>query len=137
MSDTQQNANAKLADERFVVIDAKTGKVDSQRYHFYRDCGFIKDQPTEEVETLGERETRLLGLKACQMCDKRKSGGPVVGALAEILEMVRLHNRASYEMTDEQTAWFIQSELKARGFYISQRTAKDAKVTPVATKETK
>lgn len=138
MSDTQQNA--KQASERFVIVDSKTGKVETNRLHFYRDCGFLKDQPSEEVESIGDREARLLGLKACQVCEKRQSGGPVVTALVEILEMARLHNRASYEMTDEQTAWFIQNELRARGFYVSQRAVKDtkdAKATPVATKETK
>lgn len=114
--------SAKMADPRIVVVDSKSGQVDSKRYHLFLDCSFIKEQPPEEIETLGERETRLLGLKVCSVCERRKTGGPAVEALKDILTS----SEFPLEETDvygDTRAWHLVNELKQRGIYLSVRKA--------------
>lgn len=112
--------NAKLADPRIVVTNAD-GRVESKRFHLFRDCSFIKDE--KEVTELGERETKLLGLKVCSVCERRKTGGPVIEALKAAL---RLRDDLASPDVIEDAAWNLLNDLKAQGFYIAQRGARSA-----------
>lgn len=127
MSDKQdstknaEEALAKVADPRYVIIDAASGQVEGRKYHDYLDCTFLDKQPPEEIEVIGEREIRLLGIGLCSVCEKRASGGPALTALAEVLDEVNLFGDRDSFADD---AFKLIAALKDKGVYLAVRKAK-------------
>lgn len=117
MSDGQEK---KTTEQRWVTIDTY-GKVGSSRYHLFRDCSFISTVDEETVTAVGERESTLLGLKVCSLCERRKTGGPAVEALEGFFGEDH-DDTASTDPRD--VAWRLVNYLRERNFYIAQRGAK-------------
>lgn len=127
MSDKQdstkiaEEALAKVTDPRYVIIDASSGQVEGRKFHQFLNCSFLDKQPPEEIEVIGEREIRLLGIKVCSVCEKRASGGPALTALAEVLDETNLYgDRDSFR----DDAYKLIEALKDKGVWLAVRKAK-------------
>lgn len=109
------------SDPRYVIIDSVSGQVEGRKYHDYLDCNFLDKQPPEEIEVIGEREIRLLGIKVCSVCEKRASGGPALTAFAEVLDETNLYgDRDSFR----DDAYKLIEALKDKGVWLAVRKAK-------------
>lgn len=104
------------------------GVADARRFHIYLDCSTLKGHVgDEDIENLNDREVQLLGVKVCSVCERRKTGGPAIDALKEILWPIISEAGTSedWQADDaENAAWKVMNELKDRGFYIAKRTNK-------------
>lgn len=106
--------------KRYVAITVN-GVAYAKRYHLYLDCSATRFDGPDGVENLTERETKLLGLKVCSVCERRESGGPAMNALEGFF------GEDGHNIVDEpkQSAWNLLEYLKERGMYIAQRKPKD------------
>lgn len=118
----------KLADPRIIAIDKDTGRAESQRFHWYLNCSFVKDRKPEELETISERETKLLGLKVCSVCDRRKSGGKAIevleGFFGEDWPYMNPDPVGGLAYDPRDVAWKLQEYLKGHNVYLAVRSAK-------------
>lgn len=127
MSDKQADATTQKDDipqplpDRYVIIDASSGQVEGRKYHDYLDCNFLDKQPPEEIEVIGEREIRLLGIGLCSVCEKRASGGPALTAFAEVLDELNLFGDRDSFADD---AFKLIAALKDKNVYLAVRKAK-------------
>lgn len=114
----QKEKKSATNDPRYVVLGTN-GKVESRRYHVFADCSFIAD---DDAETITERESKLLGLKVCSVCERRQTGGPALDALKDLFDVMPVTMADVLDV--DQAAWYVMNGLKKQGFYIARKGAK-------------
>lgn len=111
-----------MTEQLYVVVEE--GRAVGRRTHSFQDCSTLRENPSAQVEAITEREAGLLGLKGCTVCERRKTGGPAIDALKDLLGGMPPGLLEQNEI--EQGAWYLVNGLKDHGFYIAQRGARKA-----------
>lgn len=120
-----------LEDPKYVRITDK-GVANARCYHMFKDCSTLRAAEDVDLETISDREATLLGVSACSICEKRKSGGPAIDALEGFFgeDYPSLDDRG---IEPRNMAWLLVDYLKERNIYLAQRGVRGEKTEDAKT----
>lgn len=114
-----------IEDPKYIKI-TDNGVADARRWHAFRDCSTLRGAEDVDLETISDREATLLGVSACSVCEKRKSGGPAIDALEGFFGEDWPYADGK-EDDPRHTAWRLVDYLKERNVYLAVRGARGEK----------